>query len=81
VKFPQNVHKAAGFLAVVSLLGCEDIPVGHLLLVCIVSGTCVPLLGALAKWRKAPFSFVMRVRLSALKNSAPPGRNFMKFDI
>jgi len=37
------------------------------------------LLGAFAKFRKATIYFVMSVRLSAWKNSAPTGRIFMKF--
>jgi hypothetical protein len=38
-------------------------------------------LGAYAKLQKAAISFVMYVRLSAWKNSAPTGRIFVKFDI
>ena len=42
-------------------------------------------LGAFAKLRKATISFVMSVcpsaRLSAWNNSAPNGRNFLKFDV
>ena len=37
-------------------------------------------LGAFAKLRKDSINFVMSVRLSAWKNSAPTGRNFIKFD-
>ena len=37
--------------------------------------------GAFAKQQKATVSFIMTVRLSALKNSAPTGQIFMKFDI
>ena len=39
------------------------------------------MLGAFAKLRKSTITFVMIVRLSAWKNSAPIGRIFMKFDI
>jgi hypothetical protein len=38
-------------------------------------------LGAFAKFRKATISFVLSVRPSTWKNSAPTGRIFMKFDI
>jgi hypothetical protein len=38
-------------------------------------------LGAFVKLWKANVSFVMSARLSAWNNSAPTGRNFIKFDI
>jgi hypothetical protein len=42
---------------------------------------CVLILGAFAKLRKAISSFVVSVRPSAWNDSAPTGRNLIKFDI
>jgi hypothetical protein len=39
------------------------------------------LVGSTAELQKVTLSFVMFVRLSALNNSDPTGRIFMKFDI
>jgi len=46
-----------------------------------VAHSSVLFLGAFAKLGKATVSFIMSVCLSAWSNSAPTGRNFMKFDI
>jgi hypothetical protein len=44
-------------------------------------GTCIVVLGAFAKLRKATISFVMSVRPSARKISATTERILMKVDI
>ena len=46
-----------------------------------VEVSTVAFLGPFAKLRKVAISFVMSVCLSALNNSAPTARIFMKFDV